>query len=347
MNRSPDVVIVGAGIVGAACGAELQRRGYRVVIVDQFEPGLGETGSSLGIAGLDDQNGADLDLQQLGVALWHDWLARENWSSTVRSSGSLWLADSSADWMLLQHKAEALRDRRVACEIVPGMLLQKVEPALSDSLYGGVFLPDDLAVRPTALLHQLLTDLPGRSFGPASRAVVLGNGFVQLAGGKRLDCGAVVNAAGAGSASLTPGLTLTEERLTVFPVLGATRFRRMVRSHGLTVRPRQDGFVCASSCPDRDTNLAALRKLVRSLDPADATADGCVVSSTSPDGIPIIGPSPSQNGVWLACGLGSRGLATVWAAARLVADQMEGHQPPIDDLRYRPERLAHLRAAKG
>jgi len=43
-----DVVIVGAGIVGAACADEFARRGMRVAVVDQEGIGSGATGAAMG-----------------------------------------------------------------------------------------------------------------------------------------------------------------------------------------------------------------------------------------------------------------------------------------------------------
>ena len=36
---SPDVVVIGAGVIGLSTAAELARRGLRVTIVDQSVPG--------------------------------------------------------------------------------------------------------------------------------------------------------------------------------------------------------------------------------------------------------------------------------------------------------------------
>ena len=44
----PDIVVVGAGIIGVACALQLARQGLRVVVIDQQEPGQG---ASFGNAG--------------------------------------------------------------------------------------------------------------------------------------------------------------------------------------------------------------------------------------------------------------------------------------------------------
>ncbi|OYV73938.1 MAG: hypothetical protein B7Z72_01380, partial [Gemmatimonadetes bacterium 21-71-4] len=44
----PDVVIVGAGIVGAACAYELSRSGLSVTVCDTAYPGAGATSAGMG-----------------------------------------------------------------------------------------------------------------------------------------------------------------------------------------------------------------------------------------------------------------------------------------------------------
>src|SRR5579862_2196020 len=40
-SKPPDVLIVGAGVIGMACAYELSKRGLRVTVIDRGEPGFG------------------------------------------------------------------------------------------------------------------------------------------------------------------------------------------------------------------------------------------------------------------------------------------------------------------
>ena len=48
MTVAADVLIVGAGIVGAACALELAKARLRVTIVEQSFPAAGATGAAMG-----------------------------------------------------------------------------------------------------------------------------------------------------------------------------------------------------------------------------------------------------------------------------------------------------------
>ena len=48
MNSSFDLIIVGAGIVGAACAAECARVGFKVLVVDRGPIGGGTTAAGMG-----------------------------------------------------------------------------------------------------------------------------------------------------------------------------------------------------------------------------------------------------------------------------------------------------------
>jgi glycine/D-amino acid oxidase-like deaminating enzyme len=48
VGQSFDIVIVGAGIVGAACAAECARAGFKVLVLDRGPVGGGTTGAGMG-----------------------------------------------------------------------------------------------------------------------------------------------------------------------------------------------------------------------------------------------------------------------------------------------------------
>jgi len=65
-----DVVIVGAGIVGAACADEFARRGMRVAVVDQEGIGSGATGAAMGHIVVMDDSEAQFALTRYSQQLW-------------------------------------------------------------------------------------------------------------------------------------------------------------------------------------------------------------------------------------------------------------------------------------
>lgn len=58
-----------------------------------------------------------------------------------------------------------------------------------------------------------------------------------------------------------------------------------------------------------------------------------------PDSLPVIGPAPGQNGLWLAFGHGHWGLTLGPVTGRLIADMMTSPTPFTDPAPYRAERF--------
>src|SRR5689334_25387600 len=68
-----DVVIVGAGVVGAACALAAARAGLRVLVVDRGPVAGGTTGAGEGnLLVSDKQPGPELDLALLSLRAWRE-----------------------------------------------------------------------------------------------------------------------------------------------------------------------------------------------------------------------------------------------------------------------------------
>jgi len=67
-----DVVIVGAGIVGAACADAFAERGFRVVIVDRDVVGSGATAAGMGHIVVMDDSDPQFALTHYSQRLWQE-----------------------------------------------------------------------------------------------------------------------------------------------------------------------------------------------------------------------------------------------------------------------------------
>ncbi|MFD6712086.1 FAD-dependent oxidoreductase, partial [Streptomyces roseolus] len=72
-RHSPDVVIIGAGVVGAACAYYAARSGLTVAVVDRGPVAGGTTGAGEGnLLVSDKEAGPELDLALLSTRLWRE-----------------------------------------------------------------------------------------------------------------------------------------------------------------------------------------------------------------------------------------------------------------------------------
>jgi glycine/D-amino acid oxidase-like deaminating enzyme len=206
-----DVVVVGAGIVGAACAYQLCRRGLRVTVVDAGAIGGGTTGAGEGNVLVSDKPaGAELALALRSRALWEEYAADTAVRDAVEfdAKGGLVVAADAAQFAALRATAAAQREAGVAALEVPGSELATLEPRLRPGLAGGVHYPQDAQVQPVLATARLLRD--ARATGAVLRTGVRVAGFLRAGDrvvGVRTDAGdvpagAVVNAAGVAAGEL-------------------------------------------------------------------------------------------------------------------------------------------------
>jgi glycine/D-amino acid oxidase-like deaminating enzyme len=69
-SGQPDVLIVGAGVVGAACALALAREGVRVLLIDADFVGGGSTAAAMGHLVVMDDSEPELQLTAYSRRLW-------------------------------------------------------------------------------------------------------------------------------------------------------------------------------------------------------------------------------------------------------------------------------------
>ena len=201
----PDLVVVGGGIVGAACAYYAARSGLSVTVLDRDTPGSGTTSRGEGNILVSDKGaGPELGLALASRLLWLD-LAAEYGPDRfeLEEKGGLVVALTDADLGPLAAFADGQRDAGVTAQRVAADRLHDHEPHLAPDLPGGVLYPQDLQVQPVLAAAALLAEARR-----AGARVVTGEevrGATHGRGGRvtavrthraTYDCGTVVNAAG-------------------------------------------------------------------------------------------------------------------------------------------------------
>src|SRR5450631_4583629 len=87
-----DVVIVGAGIVGAACADEFARRGMRVAVVDRDFVGSGATAAGMGHIVVMDDSEAQFALTRRSQQLWQKLNPSLPSAAEYAIAGTVWVA---------------------------------------------------------------------------------------------------------------------------------------------------------------------------------------------------------------------------------------------------------------
>lgn len=367
MTASPDVLIVGAGIVGAACAWELAKAGLRVTVVDESFAGAGATGASMGHIVVMDDSEAQFALTRYSQRLWDELESQLPRNVEFERCGTIWVAADGEELAEVRRKSEYYRDRGVAAEILDEQALRQAEPQLRSGLAGGLLVGGDAVVYPPAAAAFFLEQAAGRGanlrFGKGVTS--LRKGETKLADGSTLRAGKLINAAGRHAGKLTGGITVKPRK---GHLVITDRYPGMVRhqlvelgylksAHSLTsdsvafnLQPRRTGQILIGSSRQYDVEhdrvepgiLLKMMKRAFEYMPALENYSSIRVWTgfrpATPDKLPLIGLAPEDSSVYLATGHEGLGITTSLGTAKLVCAQLMGANAEISAEPYSPSR---------
>ncbi|MBN3843510.1 FAD-dependent oxidoreductase [Burkholderia sp. Ac-20349] len=370
-DAKTDVVVIGAGIVGAACAHELAQRGLSVLVVDDASGGA--TGAGMGHLVAMDDNAAELALSHYSIELWRALSGEMPDECAYRNCGTLWLAADAHEMDLARAKQATLAAHGVAGELIDAATLAQLEPMLRPGLGGALKIPGDAILYAPVTANWLLQRAP-RITLRRDRAVAVDGPSVTLASGDTLRAERVLVANGVAARTLLPELPLRPKKghLLITDRYPGRVSHQLVElgyaasahasdgtSVAFNVQPRPTGQLLIGSSRQFDTEDAQveppvlarmLRRAVGYLpDLADLNGirSWTGFRSASPDGLPLLGEHPARPGVWLAVGHEGLGVTTAPGSARLVAALMAGERPPIDIEPYWPGRFLSASLVAG
>lgn len=201
------VVVLGAGIIGAACARELARAGLDVRVVDRAGPAAATTSHGEGNILVSDKGpGPELELALLSRRLWPEIL--DGLGSAARHAewepkGGIVVATTDSGAGQLRSFAAAQRAAGVTAEPLDAEALAAAEPFLTRRHTAAVHYPEDAQVQPAGAAAVLLRDALAagavlHTGCEAVDAVVTGHRLraVRCSDGRRLTADAFVNCAG-------------------------------------------------------------------------------------------------------------------------------------------------------
>lgn len=210
MNPHPDVVVIGAGLVGAACAYHLERAGARVLVVDRTGPAGGTTAGGEGNILLSDKlPGPEAALVLHSITLWHEMAAHAQSSGgdpfEFDEKGGV-VAARAGQLAPLLELAGRQRAAGITTEVLDTDGIRELEPRISAEIAGGVWYPQDCQVQPMLAARWLLAEAVRLGAKTEYGAEVIAAQRASGAEGARLTgvrtsqgvrpAGAVVNAAG-------------------------------------------------------------------------------------------------------------------------------------------------------
>jgi glycine/D-amino acid oxidase-like deaminating enzyme len=366
-----DVIIIGGGIVGAACADELASQGLHVCVLDCQRPAA--TAAGMGHLVVLDHSPAELALGEYSVRLWRELAPQMPENCAMRNNGTLWLACNDEEMAEAERKHAALSAFGLACELMSGAALAQAEPSLRPGLFGALGVTGDGILYAPNAARWLLQRQPERVHQQHAEVVEVQGNRVRLADGQWLQASAVVLANGIHARDLCPDLPLHAKKghLLITDRYPIQITHTLVELGYVTSAHKGNGPSVAFNVQQRPTGQLFIGSS-RQFDNEDPAIDAAMLGSmlrramdflpdlgqmngirswtgfrsASPDGQPLIGEHPEQPGLWLAVGHEGLGVTTATGTAKLLAAQLLRTPSPLDLDPFLPHRFigAHAHA---
>jgi len=377
---STDVIVIGAGAIGASCAYHLARAGLAVVALETFGgPAEGSTGRSFASIRSQWADPLNIEISWRSARAYRSFPFEHGIDVGYRPTGYLLLVPD-AQWPAQLAAVELQRAHGVPVDVLDVAAAGRITPLRPDGIAGATWGPADGVVDPHLATTAYLT--LARNAGVQVRfshrvsaiARETGDGGWSLtAGGRMIRTRYVVNAAGgwAGEVAALAGLDVpvAHSRRNIYATapgaLDAINIGPLpmtidlgtgvyVRSEGPRLlfgaaRPDQpDGYDVSVDWPWMESvlQLAVPRFPWLAGLPLDRTGCWAGTYENSPDHHGILGPDPAAP-TWVnACGFSGHGLMQAPEIGRLVAEQVvAGAITSLDATPLRPDRFAHAARA--
>jgi glycine/D-amino acid oxidase-like deaminating enzyme len=359
-----DVIVVGAGIVGAACACDCARNGLRVAIIESKTVGGGATAAGMGHIVAMDDSPAQLALTRYSQQLWQALATTLPAGAEYQTIGTIWIAADDEEMREVARKHELYQRHDIPSKILDAAALRDAEPNLNPALAGGLLVAQDAVLNASVAASFLVQQAVERGAVLVNKKVVsIGSGSVHLSDGGVLESSRIVNAAGADASDLTPGLPIRKRKghLAItgrnpgfvrhqLVELGYLRGAGAIAgdSVAFNVQPRKSGEILIGSsrqydAAGNDAEPAILQRIMErgrqympGLDKLAVLRSWAGFRAATPDKLPLIGPYPHDPTIFLAAGHEGLGITTALATARLLTDLFTGDHSKIPAEPYLP-----------
>jgi glycine/D-amino acid oxidase-like deaminating enzyme len=369
VQRATDVIVVGAGIVGAACAWELIEAGLRVTVCEPSVIGGGATAAGMGHLAVMDDSDAQFALTSFSQRLWRELSEELPDEAEYLPCGSLWVAADEEEMAEVHRKFAYYTTRAIPVEILDHRQLAEAEPNLRPGMAGGLIMSADAVCYPPCAAKYLVDRVlaAGGSL-LRKRVAAADNAGVTLDDNTFLPGSAVVIANGTAATSLIPNLALVPrkghlaitDRYPGFVRHQLIELGYLKSAHSSTAdsvafnaQPRKTGQILIGSSrqfgvTDSVVEGHMLRAMLRrAMEYMPGIGDLSTIRTwtgfraATPDHLPLIGRAPGFRNVLLAAGHEGLGISTSLVTARLIADEILGRESEIPRGPYDPGRPFH------
>jgi glycine oxidase len=341
-TSTPDVAVIGGGVIGLSVAWFAARRGMSVTVFDRGALGDGASRVAAGmLAPITEADAGEPALLRAGLASAARWPAFADalaLGDAYRECGTLVVARDADEAAALDRELALREELGLRVERLRGSAARRREPGLAPGVRAALEVPDDHAVDPRALIAALVV--------ACERAGVALRPQAEIR--ETPAAGRVVRATGAWSGA--PVRPVKGQILRLRDPDGAGLVDRVIRHERFYLVPRGDGrYVLGATMEERgfDTTVTAggVRELLQEAQLVVPGLDECVLEEASaglrpatPDNAPLLGVA--DDGAIVATGHHRNGILLAPLTGEAVAALLAGEEPPAEVAPFAPQRFA-------
>jgi glycine oxidase len=363
------ILVVGGGIIGCASAFELARAGCAVTLLERATPGAEASGAAAGLLSPLGGDSAETPFAKLALESWRRYPEvvaelRERTGIDVEyvTRGTIHPLATAEDVRHAEARARHGAAREVGIEAWDVADLRSREPALSARVRGAMFVRGDHWVNNERLVVAYAQAAAaagvGMMTGAAVSRVIVEDGRARgvAVDGERYDADAVLLATGAWTGALaeTFGARLRVEprkgqmvALSHVPPL----LTHAVHADDIYLIPRPSGELLIGATVEKvgfqrsvtaggvAQLLAGAVALVPGLAGLPISRTWCGFRPWAPDSLPVLGPWPGIEGLFVATAHYRNGILLAPITARLMTEWVMHGQPSLEVKDFLPNRF--------
>lgn len=377
--RSPDAIVIGAGIVGASSALSLTNAGLRVLVIDRGAVSSGTTGAGEGNILVSDKDpGPELTLALRSRDLWFEMQEDVGDSFELEAKGGVVVARNDDRPLIKLASEQSLHG--VVTQKLDHESLHQLEPYLHPDLHSGIFYPQDAQCQPMLAAAHVIRTVVARGGAFISQAkvtrIIVENSRVS---GVETSQGIfrapiVVNATGTWAGEIA---TMAGSHLPIAPRKGFILVTEPTKKYvfhkvydsdyvsnvassdadlqtSTVVEGTRSGTILIGASRERigfdgSMNYEILRRLA-----AQATSLFPILRDVqllrayrgfrpyAPDHLPVIGEDGKVGGLWHSAGHEGAGIGLAPGSAALITDAILGKESFMDSSPFSPRRFAKV-----
>lgn len=157
MNQGSDVLVIGAGVIGAATAYFAAQQGLSVTVIEKGLPASGTSSACEGnILVSDKELGPELELTRYSLGVWHGDLGEHKRLWEFESKGGIIVASRESSLASLNRVMAVQTGYGVAVEELDQDALREAEPHISRQALGGASYSEDCQVQPMLVAAHLV-----------------------------------------------------------------------------------------------------------------------------------------------------------------------------------------------